>query len=151
MDKTLLIKHHKGAPGLRLFGLGPYFKPTNSLNKLQKFFNKETFWANNRSQHNLQIMLKNSDVVITIWLRNEIIGFGRATTDSVFRAVLWDVVIAQEYQGLGLGKKLIDSLINHPLIINSEKIYLMTTNQCDFYNNLGFQNVVNQELLLLNK
>ena len=38
------------------------------------------------------------------------VGFGRATTDGIYRAVLWDVVVAGDLQGKGLGRKVIASL-----------------------------------------
>ena len=49
MKTVFLIKHSKGALGLRLFGLGPNLKPINGLKKLQKLLDKHTFWAKNRT------------------------------------------------------------------------------------------------------
>ena len=43
--KNISNKHAKGALGLRIFGLGPNFKPTRGLLKLQRFLNKNAFWA----------------------------------------------------------------------------------------------------------
>ena len=40
MTKLVIIKHFKGAPGLRLFGLGPNLMPCNGLRKLAKFLNE---------------------------------------------------------------------------------------------------------------
>ena len=37
MEEVSLIKHAKGALGLRVFGLGPNLKPTNGLIKLQNY------------------------------------------------------------------------------------------------------------------
>ena len=47
MKEISLIKLAKGALGLRVFGLGPYLKPTNGLIKLQKLLDTNTFWAKN--------------------------------------------------------------------------------------------------------
>ena len=151
MKEFSLIKHAQGALGLRIFGMGPFFLPNQSLKRLQQLFNQEAQWARNRSLDDLKKMLKNSDIVITLWKKNELIGFGRATTDNVFRSVLWDIVISSNYQGFGLGKAIVDSLINDPLISNSEKIYLMTTNKVEFYNNLGFEEIKHQSVLFLSK
>tara|TARA_B100000945_G_scaffold318965_1_gene325027 strand:- start:220 stop:399 length:180 start_codon:yes stop_codon:yes gene_type:complete len=49
MKKTILIKHKKGAPGLRLLGLGPNLNPCNGLQKLQQLLEKNTTWAKNRT------------------------------------------------------------------------------------------------------
>ena len=49
MKKISLINHCKGAIGLRILGLGPNFKPTNGLNKLQKLLDRNAFWAKSRT------------------------------------------------------------------------------------------------------
>ena len=40
MKEISLIKHGKGALGLRFFGLGPNFQPINGLNKLQRLLDR---------------------------------------------------------------------------------------------------------------
>ena len=56
MKEISLIKHAKGALGLRVFGLGPNFNPTNGLIKLQKLLNNNAFWAKNRTITDLKKM-----------------------------------------------------------------------------------------------
>ena len=96
-------------------------------------------------------MLFNSTVVVSLWHHNKLIGFGRATSDLVFRAVLWDVVIDSKHQGLGMGKLIIESILKNKNIRSVEKIYLMTTNSSEFYKQLGFNINKKQSLLILNK
>ena len=103
MKAISLINHSKGAIGLRFFGLGPNLKPTNGLDKLQKLLDKNAFWAQSRTINDLKKCLANSDVVVSLWVGNEIVGFGRALTDGIYRGVLWDIVIDQNHQGKGLG------------------------------------------------
>ena len=151
MRKISLIKHATGAPGLRVFGLGPNFIPSNGLEKLKLLFNQNAFWAKNRNKQQIRKMLKNSSVIVTIWNQENLIGFGRATTDKVYRAVLWDIVISKKSQRLGLGKIIIEALLNDKSIKSVEKVYLMTTNSTDFYIQLGFEQNSQQSLLLLDK
>ena len=148
MPNQYLIKHAPGAPGLRFFGLGPNFFPSQGLLKLQLLLNKYTFWADKRSRSDLRKMLKNSSVVISIWEDNELIGFGRATSDGTFRSVIWDVVVANNVQGNGYGRKIINAIINSPMLKNSEKIYLMTTHRSEFYEQLGFKINTSQKLMV---
>ena len=96
-------------------------------------------------------MLFNSTVVVSLWNHNKLIGFGRATSDLVFRAVLWDVVIDSKHQGLGMGKLIIEAILKNKNIRSVEKIYLMTTNSSEFYKQLGFNINKKQSLLILNK
>ena len=96
-------------------------------------------------------MLFNSTVGVSLWHHNKLIGFGRATSDLVFRAVLWDVVIDSKHQGLGMGKLIIEAILKNKNIRSVEKIYLMTTNSSEFYKQLGFNINKKQSLLILNK
>ena len=77
------------------------------------------------------------------------VGFGRATSDGIYRAVLWDIVVAGELQGMGLGRQVVDALLNSPTLKNVERIYLMTTNSTEFYLQLGFKRSHRQELLFI--
>ena len=151
MNGISLVNHAPTAPGLRLLGIGPKLTPTNGLEKLQCFLNKNTFWARGRNKQQICKMLLNSTVVVSLWHHNQLIGFGRATSDLVFRAVLWDVVIAEDQQGLGFGKLLIEAILTNKKIQSVERIYLMTTNSSDFYKQLGFKLNNKQSLLILKK
>ena len=150
MKDISLIKHASSAPGLRFFGLGPDFKPMKGLEKLQILFHQNTLWAKDRTKKQIKQMLANSNVIITLWEKKNLVGFGRATTDQIYRAVLWDIVVSKEVQGVGLGKIIVEELLKDKRISSVEKVYLMTTNRKDFYKQLGFKVNTNQNLMLLN-
>ena len=147
----ILVEHARGAPGLRIFGLGANFMPLKGINQLQKLFDANAFWAQNRSKKKIKIMLSNSDVIASIWKDQNIVAFGRATTDGVFRSTIWDVVVEKEYQALGLGSIIIESILDHPIIADSEKVYLMTTNCESFYKGLNFEIEQKQTLMILKR
>ena len=148
MKEISTINHSKGALGLRVFGLGPYFKPTNGLNKLQKLLERNAFWAKNRTISDLRKCLANSDVIVSLWVGNEIVGFGRALTDGIYRGVLWDIVIDKNHQGKGFGTLILKNLLSSKKIKNTKKLYLMTTNKKQFYSQFNFKEVTSQELLI---
>ena len=148
MKEISLIKHAKGALGLRVFGLGPNLKPTNGLIKLQKLLDNNAFWAKNRTINDLKKCLANSDVIVSLWTSNEIVGFGRALSDGIYRAVLWDVVIDKDHQGKGYGKLIVKNILESKKIKNTKKVYLMTTNEKFFYSQMDFKEVVSQDLLI---
>ena len=148
MKEISLINHSKGALGLRFFGLGPNLKPTNGLNKLQKLLDNNAFWAQNRTMDDLKKSLANSDVIVSLWVGKEIVGFGRALTDGIYRGVLWDIVIDQNHQGKGFGKLIINNLLSSNKLKNIKKLYLMTTNKKLFYSQFDFKEVTSQKLLI---
>ncbi len=148
MKEISLIKHSKGAIGLRFFGLGPNLKPTNGLKKLQKLLNKNAFWAKSRTIKDLKKCLANSDVIVSLWVGNQIVGFGRALTDGIYRGVLWDIVIDQNHQSKGFGTLILKNLLSSKRIKNTKKLYLMTTNKKNFYSQFDFKEVTSQNLLI---
>ena len=149
MKKLVILKHYKGAPGLRLLGLGPNLIPCKGLIKLKEFLNENAFWAKNRDIRNLKTCLAQSDIVVSLWLGKEIVGFGRALTDGIYRGVLWDIVIDEKYQGKGYGKVIVKTLLNSKKMKATKKIYLMTTNKKDFYCQLDFKENTKQTLLTI--
>ncbi len=118
--------------------------------QLQMLFNQAAFWARERTIKDLKTAVLNSNPVVTVWDDQTMIGFCRGTSDGVYRATIWDVVIHKEYQGLGLGRKLVETALSHPLMSQVERVYLMTTYQQKFYQKIGFQENQSTTMVLQN-
>ncbi len=116
-----------------------YNKDPIDLEQLQKLFNRSAFWAQDRNLEDLAIAIANSDPVVTVWDKERLLGFARATSDCIYRATIWDVVIEPEYRGAKLGRKLVETVLSHPRVNCVERVYLMTTHQQSFYERIGFQ------------
>ncbi len=121
------------------------------LYQLQQLLDISTFWAKGRSIDDLGVAIANSDPVISFWDEQQLIGFARATSDCIYRATIWDVVIHPDYRGNGLGCKLVETVLNHPRLQRVERIYLMTTHQQEFYEKIGFQQNSTTTMVLYNK
>jgi ribosomal protein S18 acetylase RimI-like enzyme len=109
------------------------------LEQLRELLQVAAFWAKNRRVEDLAVAIANSEPVITAWDSEQLIGFARATSDGIYRATIWDVVIHPDYQGAGLGRRLVETVLGHPRMNRVERIYLMTTNQQRFYERIGFE------------
>jgi N-acetylglutamate synthase-like GNAT family acetyltransferase len=120
------------------------------LHQLQALFNATAFWAQERQMEDLEIAIANSDPAISVWDGDRLIGFARATSDGIYRAAIWDVVIHPDYQGAGLGSKLVETVLSHPRVNRVERVYLMTTHQQQFYRRVGFQENPSTTLILYN-
>ena len=151
MTPIRLVHHAPRAPGLRLFGLGPGLRPSRGLLKLHRLFHRHAFWAQHRSFQQLRRMLAGSTVVVSLWRGKRLVGFGRATSDGFSRAVLWDIVVAGDLQGHGLGRRVIEELLHTPPVVGVERVYLMTTKSAGFYRQLGFQDANPQQLMVLRR
>jgi N-acetylglutamate synthase-like GNAT family acetyltransferase len=109
------------------------------LNQLLDLFQAGAFWAQNRHIEDLALAIAHSHPVVTVWDGERLIGFARATSDWVYRAMIWDVVIHPDYRGTGLGRKLVETVLSHPAINQVERVYLTTTHHQQFYERIGFQ------------
>ena len=143
-----LLVHGRGARALRL-GLSPDLRPVQAIQQLQRLMNGNAFWAQDRSLHHLRQMVQNSAVCVTAWRGRSLVGFGRATSDGIYRATIWDLVVDSEVAGRGVGRSVVERLMNSPALAPCERIYLMTTNSAGFYKKMGFE--INQSQVLMIK
>jgi ribosomal protein S18 acetylase RimI-like enzyme len=121
------------------------------LYQIQQLLNVSAFWAKGRSIEDLGIAIANSDPVITVWDGERLIGFARATSDGIYRATIWDVAIDPEFRGVGLGSKLVETVLSHPRMNRVERVYLMTTHKQRFYERIGFQANSTTTMVLYNQ
>jgi len=121
------------------------------FNQLQALFQVTAFWASDRSIEDWATAIAHSKPVVTAWDGDRLIGFARATSDGIYRATIWDVVIHPDYQGAGLGRKLVETVLMHPHMNRVERVYLMTTHQQHFYERIGFERNSTTTMVLFNK
>ncbi|MEO1799007.1 MAG: GNAT family N-acetyltransferase [Cyanobacteria bacterium J06629_2] len=110
-----------------------------NFEQLQSLFARTAFWARSRDMDDLKTAVTHSNPVVTVWDRDRLIGFARATSDGIYRAAIWDVIVDPDYQGVGLGRKLVQTVLSHPLVCKVERVYLTTTHQQSFYERIGFE------------
>ncbi|NEP62141.1 MAG: GNAT family N-acetyltransferase [Symploca sp. SIO2G7] len=122
-----------------------------NLEQLKNLFNQSAFWAAERKVKDLARAISFSCPVVTVWHGHRLMGFARATSDGVYRATIWDVVIHNDYQGAGLGRKLVETVLSHPHVNDVERVYLMTTNQQQFYERVGFSENATTTMVLINQ
>jgi ribosomal protein S18 acetylase RimI-like enzyme len=120
------------------------------FSQLLNLFKISAFWAQDRTIEDLKIAVDNSNPVVTIWDHQQLIGFARATSDKIYRATIWDVIVHPNYRGLGLGRKLVETILTHPQVNRVERVYLMTTHQQSFYQKIGFEENKTTTMMLEN-
>jgi hypothetical protein len=76
------------------------------------------------------------------------VGFGRIITDLSTFAYLADVFILNEFRGLGLGKSLVQTMINCPNIKEVRRILLATKDAHGLYAQYDFQGVKDKNLFM---
>ena len=80
---------------------------------------------------------ENSYTVVFIFDNEKLIGFGRAISDGVRQSSIYDAAILPEYQGFGVGKLIIENIINNTPTCNF--ILYASPGKEGFYESLGFR------------
>ncbi|MDP4145439.1 MAG: GNAT family N-acetyltransferase [Bacillota bacterium] len=102
-------------------------------------------WSKNRTRDGIIKMLEKSWIIAIIDSnKGKLIAFSRVLSDFIYRAFIYDVIVAKEYRGLKFGKLIVDSILNHKDFINVERIELYCIDgNVEFYKKLGFEKVPN--------
>ena len=85
----------------------------------------------------------NSTLVISAWDGSKLVGAVRVLSDTMFRSIIYDLLVAPEHQGKGIGSELLRRCIAH--YPNSEWL-VQTKSAVKFYENNGFK--VNNSVFL---
>jgi predicted GNAT family N-acyltransferase len=105
--------------------------------ELMELFHQTT-WANNRTIEGIEALLKNTNTCIVIRDHNKLIGFGRALTNGIYRALIDDIIIDKNHQRKGLGGEIVHSLLDK--LLEVEEIFLNCGEHLeDYYNKYGFE------------
>ena len=91
-----------------------------------------------KTKEQLKIVFENSQFKCFIFQESQLIGAGRVLSDGFDCAYLCDVAIHPDYQGMGIGKKLMGKLINYAKD-HSKIILYANAGKEGFYQKLGFQ------------
>lgn len=67
----------------------------------------------NRSYRDVRRALKNTDLTVGLWDDNRLVGSARVMTDFVYYAKVYDVIVAADRRGEGLGRRLMKEVANH--------------------------------------
>lgn len=108
------------------------------------------WWTGGRRRADVVAMLEGSDVVLGLVTRQgELAGFARALTDGVFKALIFDVIVAPEHRGQGAGELMIRRLLDHPRLrrVRHKELYCRPE-MVPFYARFGFTAETGGVLLL---
>lgn len=83
-----------------------------------------------------KISFSNSQSKVFLFDNEKLIGIGRAICDTIKSGAIYDIAVLPSYQGYGLGKIIIETLINKYPTCNY--ILYANPNKIGFYEKLGF-------------
>lgn len=97
---------------------------------------RDTYWAADRPRSVLERSVQNS-LCFGLFHEGGQVGFGRVVTDFATVAYLCDVVIADGHRGKGVGKWMLNCILEHPQLKGC-RIDLFTKDAQEFYRGFGF-------------
>ncbi|AOM39167.1 GNAT family N-acetyltransferase [Xenorhabdus hominickii] len=106
----------------------------------------ELFWARGIEFERVKTSIDNSLCFVLLHC-DKPIGFARLVTDFATFAYLSDVFIIDEYQKKGLGRWLVECVLQHPIIPYVQHVMLVTSSASWLYKKLGFEPVVEKDFV----
>jgi GNAT superfamily N-acetyltransferase len=103
-------------------------------------FLKNSYWAENIPLSVVEKCINNS-FCFGVYEGDKQVGFARLITDYATFAYFSDVFILEEYRGLGLGKWLVETMLQHPELQGLRRWLLATKDAQELYRQFGFQEV----------
>ncbi|MDH5682663.1 MAG: GNAT family N-acetyltransferase [Spirochaetota bacterium] len=122
------------------------------IEDLYSFYPYE-WWTEGRELSKVKVMLDHSDELfaITDSEKNKLVAFARVLTDYVFKAIVLDLIVEKSYRQRGLGKMLMENILNHPNLRQVGNIELYCReDMIDFYEVFGFREM-SKEICLLRR
>lgn len=76
--------------------------------------------------------------------KTQLIGFARVLTDYTIKALIFDVIIDREYRGYGLGKQIMETILQHGQLqgVQQFELYCLPEMEAFYESKFGFSSNV---------
>lgn len=108
--------------------------------QLHQLYQKE-WWTKGRTLPDIKIMLRNTDIIVALSEEksSRLIAFARVLTDRIYKALVLDVIVDSKYRERGLGKLIMQMILDHPELraVRHFELYCLP-DLIPFYKKWGF-------------
>ena len=104
---------------------------------IHTYLSRESYWAKGRSRNRMRLAIQNS-LCYGIYFGDDQVGFARVITDFATRAYLSDVFVVIDHRGRGLGKWLMQTILEDPRLVDVPSWILHTMDAHGLYEQFGF-------------
>ena len=81
-----------------------------------------------------------SDIKVLVKVNNRIVGLGRAISDGIFNAAIYDIVVHKDFQNKGIARQIVNHILEQLKGVSCVHIISTTGNE-EFYRKQGFRKV----------
>lgn len=99
---------------------------------------RTSYWAPNRARSVIERSLEAS-VPLSVFHRGRQVAFARIVSDLVTFAWIADVIVDPQYRGRGIGKWMMECIMEHPAVAGTSQQLLRTTDAHGLYARYGFE------------
>jgi GNAT superfamily N-acetyltransferase len=129
------------------------YKISTDKNKLDlilihDFLSNRSYWAKGRSFETVKRSVENSLCFGMYDSAGKMIGFARIVSDYAVFAYIMDVFILEEYRNQGLGKHLMDFIMQYPNLQGLQRIMLATKDAHGLNEKYGFKITVSADKIM---
>ena len=127
----MIAKEHENGQIIYKFDIVP------SAQQVIELYNNAGLPRPTHDRERIETMFRNSDLIVTAWDENKLVGVSRTITDWVWCSYLADLAVSPDYQEAGIGKKLIE-LTRAKIGEQSMTLLLSVPTATDYYPKVGF-------------
>jgi GNAT superfamily N-acetyltransferase len=110
------------------------------IKAVHAFLSTSSYWAQGRSFETVARAVENS-LPFGLYDGERLIGFARVVTDRATFAWLADVYVLEEFRGEGLGKFLVETVLDYPDFRTLRRWLLGTRDAHGLYRHFGFTDI----------
>jgi GNAT superfamily N-acetyltransferase len=108
------------------------------LDAIHTYLSEQSYWARGRSEEIIVRAIENS-LPFGLYRSGAQVGFARVVTDWATFAWIADVYVLESDRGQGLGKALVDAVLEHPAVRGLPRVMLATADAHGLYAEYGFE------------
>jgi GNAT superfamily N-acetyltransferase len=107
---------------------------------IHRFLSTETYWAKTRTFEQTRTAIDNS-LCFAAYIDRQFVGFGRVVSDFATFAYVGDVFVLDGFRGRGIGKRLMQSMVDHPKLQGLRRWLLATKDAHGLYEQYDFSSL----------
>ncbi|NUO80493.1 GNAT family N-acetyltransferase [candidate division KSB1 bacterium] len=108
--------------------------------QLMQLYRNE-WWTKDRKLEDVRRMLAHTDFIFAFYEKasRQLVAFTRVLSDRVYKALIFDVIVAPEHREHKLGRALMNAVLNHPELKSVRHFELYCLPELEpFYEQWGF-------------